>query len=214
MRVEGGPNYTTHYGGQRHQYSDRELALRENAQSSAQDEALKKLDIDALRKLPDSAKTQYEKSEEKRIDKLALAGFDKLDYDQQEMVKLLEVIERDVVMHEKAHQAQSGSAAGAVTYQYTMGPDHKYYKTGGNVEYKLPYAGTPEAMIRAFEGLKRVATASGDASGQDVSMAAMAEAKISEIKQQIASDRGKLAYYEEMLKNKVKSKEAKPLNYS
>lgn len=212
MRVEGGSNYTAHYGGEGHQYSNRELAIRVNAPSPEQDQALKKLDIDELRKLPDSAKTQYEKSEEKRIEKLGLAGFDKLDYDQQEMVKLLEVIERGVVMHEKAHQAKSGFAAGAVSYQYTMGPDHKYYKTGGNVQYKLPYAGTPEAMIRAFEGLTRVATASDDASEQDRSMAAMAEAKIREIKQQITSDRGKLAYYEEMLKNKLKSKKARQLN--
>ena len=160
------------------------------------------LDLKALKDIPDFAKTKFEKDEQKRLEKIALSGNSRLDPDQYDMVKELEQIEREVVMHEKAHQATGGFSVGAVSYIYTMGPDYRYYATGGNVEYKLPFTGTPETMIRAFKGLKNAARSSRDASGQDNRMAAMAEAKIQEIRSKISSDKAKQAYYEEMMREK------------
>ena len=178
---------------------------------SIDEEVAVKLDLSSLKAKPDSAKTPYEKDEQKKLEKLALAGNSRLDPDQYDMVKRLEHIEREVIMHENAHQATGGSAVGAASYQYTMGPDYRYYATGGSVEYNLPINATPESMIRAFKGLKRSAMSSNDSSGQDRNMAAMAEAKIQDIKEQISSDRGKLIYYEEMLKKKT-SKEHRRAN--
>ncbi|WP_430885900.1 putative metalloprotease CJM1_0395 family protein [Fusibacter sp. JL216-2] len=160
------------------------------------------LDLKALKDIPDFAKTNYEKDEQKRLEKIALSGNSRLDPDQYDMVKKLEQIEREVIMHEKAHQATGGFSVGAVSYIYTMGPDYRYYATGGNVEYKLPYSGTPETMMRAFKGLKNAATSSMDASSQDGRMASMAEAKIQEIKNKISSDKAKHIYYEEMMREK------------
>ena len=176
------------------------------------DEAKDKLDLKSLKEKPDYAKTKLEKDEQEKLEKLALAGNSRLDKDQYDMVKRLEQIEREVVMHEKAHQATGGSSVGAVYYKYTMGPDYRHYATGGNVEYKLPYAGTPESMMRAFQGLKNAAMASDDASGQDKRMASMAVAKIRDIKTKIAKDKGQLAYYEEMVKNKQAKEKTKKLN--
>ncbi len=217
MRIEGASNQSPQYSGEMKQSLAGERVLRPVDMAESNDLFTKTqnsdtLDLTALKEMPDAAKTQYEKSEQKRLEKLALSGFEKLDPDQQNMVKLLEVIEREVVMHEMAHQARGGSSVGAATYQYTMGPDYKYYKTGGNVQYKLPYAGTPESMLRAFKGLTKVAMASVDASGQDRKMAAMAEVKIREIKDKISTDKGKVAYYEEMLRAKLRREDAQKLN--
>jgi len=170
-----------------------------------------RLVLSDLKKKPEYAKTPYEKEEQKKLEKLALSGNSRLDPDQYDMVKQLELIERGVIMHEKAHQAAGGASVGAASYQYTMGPDYRYYATGGSVEYKLPFAGTPESMLRAFRGLKNSANAVGDSSGQDHKMAAMAEAKIQDIKNKVASQRGKLAYYEQMIKSKY-NKKSKNLN--
>lgn len=205
MRIGSQSGYSVTYG-----HDHRQLALNNPAEQDVlKEEKLKhdkedrdKLDLRTLKKKPDYAKTKFEKDEQEKLEKLALAGNSRLDQDQYDMVKRLEQIEREVVMHEKAHQATAGTAAGAVSYIYTMGPDYRYYATGGNVDIKLPYAGTPESMLRAFEGLKRSATSVSDGSGQDNRMAAMAEAKIAEIKDKISSDRGKLAYYTEMIREK------------
>ncbi len=165
------------------------------------DEAVK-LDLSSLKKKPEYAKSKLEKDEQKKLEKLAFIGNRQLDPDQYDMVKRLEIIEREVVMHEKAHQATGGKAVGAASYDYTMGPDHRYYVTGGSVQYNLPKAGTPESIIRAFKGLKRSAGASVDASDQDNRMASMAEAKIQDIKTKITSEKGKIIYYTEMIKKK------------
>ena len=199
MRIGSHSNY---YSTSGHGFTDTALHKDENQKHLKEEEQEEKLDLKSLEKIPDYAKTSFEKNEEEKLEKLALAGNSRLDPDQYDMVKRLEQIEREVVMHEKAHQATGGSSVGAVSYQYTMGPDYRYYATGGNVEYKLPYAGTPESMLRAFEGLKNSAMASRDASGQDKRMASMAAAKIQEIKDKISKDKGKLAYYEEMIKEK------------
>lgn len=205
MRIE---NQSGHYhkmvlseAGQALQKSSVDLALNKSKDDEAKAKQ-QELDLKVLKDIPDFAKTKYEKDEQKRLEKIALSGNSRLDPDQYDMVKKLEQIEREVVMHEKAHQATGGFSVGAVSYIYTMGPDYRYYATGGNVEYKLPYTGTPETMIRAFKGLKNAATSSMDASGQDKRMASMAEAKIQEIKNKISSDKAKQVYYEEMMREK------------
>ena len=200
MRIGTQPNYYSNSG---HGFTDTAFQNSQDRKNHLKEkDEENKLDLKSLKKKPDYAKTKFEKDEQEKLEKLALAGNSRLDPDQYDMVKRLELIEREVVMHEKAHQATGGSSVGAVSYQYTMGPDYRYYATGGNVEYKLPYTGTPESMMRAFKGLKNAATASRDASGQDRRMASMAEAKIQDIKNKIASDKGKLVYYTQMQKEK------------
>lgn len=211
MRIESQNHYQARNG---HGYDNtlvQSLKEKQN-QDSEISEKKEEMDLKSLKEKPDYAKTKFEKDEQEKLEKLALAGNSRLDKDQYDMVKRLELIEREVVMHEKAHQASAGTSVGAVYYNYTMGPDYRQYATGGNVEYKLPFAGTPESMIRAFEGLKNSALSSGDASGQDKRMAAMAVAKIRDIKTKIAKDKGQLAYYEEMIRNKEAKAKMKKLN--
>jgi len=200
MRILSHSNY---YSNSSHGFANTVVqSTGENPRHIKEKDEENQLDLKSLKKKPDYAKTKFEKDEQEKLEKLALAGNSRLDPDQYDMVKKLEQVEREVVMHEKAHQATGGTSVGAVSYQYTMGPDQRYYATGGNVEYKLPFAGTPESMMRAFKGLKTSALSSTDASKQDARMAAMAEAKIQDIKNKISSDKGKLAYYAEMLKEK------------
>lgn len=203
-------NHSNNYSISGFGVGNSELQLLDKKYNQEKDEK-EKLDLKSLKEKPDYAKTKFEKDEQEKLEKLALAGNDRLDPDQYDMVKRLEQVERDVVMHEKAHQASGGFSVGAVYYSYTMGPDHRYYATGGNVQYKLPHAGTPESMLRSFEGLKNAALASRGASGQDKRMAAMAQAKIIEIKDKITSDKGKYAYYSEMLKEKERRLESEKL---
>jgi hypothetical protein len=94
----------------------------------------------------------------------------------QQEVQRLKATEEKVKAHESAHKSAGGSFTGAVTYQYTTGPDGKRYITGGEVSISMPQGRTPDDTIRNMEVVKRAALAPADPSPQDRSVAASADA--------------------------------------
>ncbi len=81
--------------------------------------------------------------------------------------------DREVRLHEQKHLSAAGPLAkGGPTYEYVIGPDGKPYAIGGKVRIDTsPVAGDPEATEARANQIQRAATAPGDPSGPDLSVA-------------------------------------------
>lgn len=96
------------------------------------------------------------------------------DLEKEEVRKLKQ---RDTVVraHEQAHRAAGGQYAGAVSLDYTRGPDGNNYATEGSVPIDLSAVkDDPAATIRKMQQVKRAALAPGDPSGADRQIASQA----------------------------------------
>ena len=96
---------------------------------------------------------------------------------EQERQELQELKQRDkeVRTHEQAHRAAGGGHAGAISLQFTQGPDGKRYAVEGSVPIDLsPVAGDPAATIRKMQQVQRAALAPAGPSGADRRIAAQA----------------------------------------
>jgi len=102
----------------------------------------------------------------------------------QEQVQRLKAVEEKVKAHESAHKAAGGALAGAVTYQYTTGPDGKRYITGGEVSISIQKGSTPKQTISNMEQVIRAALAPADPSPQDRAVASEAAAAEQQAKQE------------------------------
>lgn len=97
---------------------------------------------------------------------------------EREQVKELQARDREVRAHEQAHATAGGQYAGAPEYEMEKGPDGRSYAVGGHVSISTsPIAGDPEATIAKMEVVKRAALAPVEPSGADRSVAADAESK-------------------------------------
>jgi hypothetical protein len=101
-------------------------------------------------------------------------------------IRELKQIEREVISHEAAHQAAGGRFAGAVSYSYTRGPDGRAYITGGEVPIHVPPSSDPEQTLRDMEQVQRAALAPASPSGQDRAVAVQAAAAAAQARRQIA----------------------------
>ncbi|MEE9129526.1 MAG: putative metalloprotease CJM1_0395 family protein [Phycisphaerales bacterium] len=96
------------------------------------------------------------------------------DQERQEVAKLKQR-DREVRTHEQAHRAAGGAHAGAISLQFTQGPDGKRYAVEGSVPIDLsPVKGDPAATIRKMQQVQRAALAPADPSGADRRIAAQA----------------------------------------
>jgi hypothetical protein len=102
----------------------------------------------------------------------------------EEQVQRLKAVEEKVKAHESAHKAAGGALTGAVTYQYTTGPDGKRYITGGEVSISIQKGSTPEQTISNMEQVIRAALAPADPSPQDRAVAGEAAAAEQQAKQE------------------------------
>jgi hypothetical protein len=85
--------------------------------------------------------------------------------------------DRAVRAHEQAHSAVGGNYAGAPSYTFKRGPDGRSYAIGGEVGIDVStIANDPAATVRKMEQVQRAALAPADPSGQDISVAARAQA--------------------------------------
>ena len=118
---------------------------------------------------------------------------------EQETVKQLQEIDRDVRRHEAAHQAAGGAYAGAATFRYVKGPDGKSYAVAGQVPINTPATSDPEEAARMAARVLSAATAPGGGlSGQDVAVAARASADIAANNTRAQRHRAALAYSKQM----------------
>jgi len=97
-----------------------------------------------------------------------------LTAEEQAEVAKLAARDREVRAHEAQHIAAGGGMASGAQYEYEMGPDGKMYAVGGRVKITVTPGSTPEETLARARQLQAAATAPGDPSSQDLSVAARA----------------------------------------
>ncbi|MEM7679635.1 MAG: putative metalloprotease CJM1_0395 family protein [Pseudomonadota bacterium] len=94
--------------------------------------------------------------------------------EEERIVEELKRVDREVRAHEQAHKTVGGPIAGAITYQFTTGPDGKQYAVSGEVDIDISPESDPEDTIRKMDIVIRAALAPAQPSAQDRSVAAQA----------------------------------------
>lgn len=113
-------------------------------------------------------------------------GPDGLTEEERRQVEELKRRDAEVRAHEQAHAAAGGPYAGAPRFQFVRGPDGKFYAKGGEVTIDTSaIPGNPQATIRKMQQVKRAALAPQEPSAQDRRVAAEADRKILQARQQI-----------------------------
>ena len=113
-------------------------------------------------------------------------GLDGLTEDERRQVEELKRRDAEVRAHEQAHAAAGGPYSGAPRFRFVRGPDGKFYAAGGEVSLDTStIPGNPEATIRKMQQIKRAALAPQEPSAQDRRVAADAERKILQARQEI-----------------------------
>jgi hypothetical protein len=117
------------------------------------------------------------------------AGSAGLTEEEQAQVEKLKARDREVRVHEAAHQAAAGGlATGGATFTYQRGPDGVSYAIGGEVNVDTsPVSGDPEATLRKAETIRRAALAPAEPSGQDRQVAAKAAQMAAEARAELAA---------------------------
>ncbi|HED14774.1 MAG TPA: hypothetical protein ENI62_14170 [Gammaproteobacteria bacterium] len=115
---------------------------------------------------------------------------------QQQKIRQLQSIDREVRAHEQAHlNAAAGIAVSGAHFQYQVGPDGKRYAVAGEVQIDTaPVRNNPRATLRKATAIEHAALAPTKPSTQDREVAhqasAMARQAQSELLQQQLSARG------------------------
>ncbi|WP_373186425.1 putative metalloprotease CJM1_0395 family protein [Halopseudomonas sp.] len=111
-----------------------------------------------------------------------------LEMVEQTEIRELSARDREVRAHEQAHMAVGGQYAGAVSYDYSRGPDGRLYATGGSVSIDIsPVAGDPAATIAKMQQVQRAALAPAEPSGADRAVAAQAAQMIAQARAEVAT---------------------------
>lgn len=110
---------------------------------------------------------------------------------QEDVAKLTELKTRDVEVraHEQAHlSAAGGHATGGASFTYQKGPDGQSYAVGGEVGIDLSQESDPSATIQKMQTIKRAALAPASPSSTDRQVAAQAEVKESQARQEMLQE--------------------------
>lgn len=105
---------------------------------------------------------------------------------QQRQVQRLQARDAEVKAHEAAHQAAGGGMVGAASFTYQKGPDGRSYAIGGEVSINAGSERTPAATISKMQRVIAAATAPAQPSGQDLAVAAQAQAAMAKAQSQAA----------------------------
>jgi hypothetical protein len=105
-----------------------------------------------------------------------------------EVIAKLEARDTEVRVHEAAHMGAGGGIAGAVSFDYQVGPDGKAYAIGGEVPIDISSENDPKATQEKMQKVKAAALAPANPSPQDMKVAATAsmiemKAKMDELKE-------------------------------
>jgi len=94
---------------------------------------------------------------------------------EQKIINQLQSRDKEVRQHELAHASTGGSATGAPSYSFEVGPDGRKYATGGEVSVDLSgVPGDPHATITKMQKVHAAALAPANPSIQDTRVAASA----------------------------------------
>jgi hypothetical protein len=96
------------------------------------------------------------------------------------MLKDLELRDKAVRDEEEAHARMLGRHAGAIRYEYQIGPDGKAYVINGSVEVNPKFDSTsPDEIRRVLQTIQKAAVTVSNPSQADLNIAASAANKIS-----------------------------------
>jgi hypothetical protein len=115
-------------------------------------------------------------------------GTDPSSLNRQELMQLQQLRRRDteVRTHEQAHLSAAGQyARGGASFTYQKGPDGGSYAIGGEVGIDITGEATPEATITKMQTIKRAALAPANPSGADKMIAAQANVKETQARQEL-----------------------------
>ena len=151
--------------------------------------ATKRVVAEAPGKTEDAKKGTVDKSSVS-VAKLVLddkeEGANGLTEVERQKVEELKRRDAEVRAHEQAHAAVGGAHAGAPRFRFVRGPDGQFYAVAGEVTIDTSAVpGNPQATIRKMQQVKRAALAPQEPSAQDRRVAAEAERKILQARQQI-----------------------------
>ncbi|MCD8349918.1 MAG: hypothetical protein LUC93_04825 [Planctomycetaceae bacterium] len=117
------------------------------------------------------------------------AAGEPMSEEEQAQVQELRNRDREVRVHEQAHQAAGGQYAGGASYEYQQGPDGNRYAIGGEVSIDTSSERTPEATVSKMQQVRAAALAPSEPSSQDRAVAAAAQVAEMEARGQIAEQR-------------------------
>ncbi len=116
-------------------------------------------------------------------------GLDGLTEEDRQKVEQMKRRDAEVRAHEQSHAAVGGPFAGAPRFRFVRGPDGKFYAVAGEVSIDTSAVpGNPRATIRKMQQVKRAALAPQEPSAQDRRVAAEAERKIIQARQDIREE--------------------------
>lgn len=111
------------------------------------------------------------------------AASNELAAEDEALVEQLQKRDREVRLHEQAHQTAGGRFTGSANYEYRRGPDGKNYAVGGEVSVDVGPADDPEATIQKARQVRAAALAPAQPSPQDRQVAQEAEQLIADAQQ-------------------------------
>ncbi|MEM1396428.1 MAG: putative metalloprotease CJM1_0395 family protein [Pseudomonadota bacterium] len=118
------------------------------------------------------------------------ASSTQLTEEEQRIVAQMKARDREVRAHEQAHKAVGGRYAGAISYDFTKGPDGQQYAVGGEVPIDVaPVKGDPRETIAKMEVVIAAALAPVEPSAQDRAVARQAQATKQEALAQLRRDK-------------------------
>jgi hypothetical protein len=139
-----------------------------------QDSTLKPIEQAAKTSAEHSSLASKQEFYEQAISKERAAQAKQDDVEQQ-AIKKLSTLDREVRNHERAHAAVGGQYAGAPRYDYEKGPDGVNYAVAGEVPISTgKISGNPELTIEKAQIIRRAALAPAEPSAQDRKIAAEA----------------------------------------
>jgi len=114
-----------------------------------------------------------------------------LSSEEQNAVRDLQKVDRQVKSHEQSHASVGGSLiTSGPSYNYVTGPDGVKYAVGGEVKIdSSPIPGNPEATISKMQQVIRAALAPSDPSSQDRAVASQARAAESSARAELSNQK-------------------------
>lgn len=94
------------------------------------------------------------------------------------LIEQLKKRDREVRLHEMAHQAAGGQHTGSASYDYQRGPDGRNYAVGGEVSINIAPTDSPEETLEKAKQIRAAALAPAQPSAQDRRVAQEAEQMI------------------------------------
>lgn len=109
-----------------------------------------------------------------------------LNQQEQQQLRQLKLRDAEVKAHEQAHLSVAGQyAAGGASFSYETGPDGVKYAVGGEVPIDVGKEESPEATVLKMQTVKRAALAPANPSSTDRMIAAQADQKAAQARQEM-----------------------------